>query len=157
MDTYKNSSWCGSTIPVSKMKFFMTKFNGHKLLLLLQRTPSYMCHDILDLPLKSIDKSRWREYHPSSVFRFHWSYHIPSYFDQSVSGRNKCLCCSSHVLCYGCMWLCATHNSFASYDGNVIRACRANKADVSKPKHRVTWSHRTCINFPFLRGKESNT
>ena len=28
---------------------------------------------------------------------------------------------------------------------------------ISKPKHRVTWSHRTCINFPFLRGKESNT
>ena len=22
---------------------------------------------------------------------------------------------------------------------------------VSKPKHRVTWSHRTCVNFPFLR------
>ena len=87
---------------------------------MLQRTPSYMCHDILDLPLKSIDKSRWREYHPSSVFRFHWSYHIPSYFDQSVSGRNKCLCCSSHVLCYGCMRLCATHNS---YGENPILKC----------------------------------
>ena len=24
---------------------------------------------------------------------------------------------------------------------------------VSQPKHRVTWSHRTCINFPFLRGE----
>ena len=24
---------------------------------------------------------------------------------------------------------------------------------VSKPKHRVTWSHRTCVNFPFLRGE----
>ena len=22
---------------------------------------------------------------------------------------------------------------------------------VSKPKHWVTWSHRTCVNFPFLR------
>ena len=28
---------------------------------------------------------------------------------------------------------------------------------VSKPKNQVTWSHRTCINFPFLRGGESNT
>ena len=28
---------------------------------------------------------------------------------------------------------------------------------VSKPKHWVTWSYRTCINFPFLRRKESNT
>ena len=25
--------------------------------------------------------------------------------------------------------------------------------NVSEPKHRVTWSHRTGINFPFLRGK----
>ena len=24
---------------------------------------------------------------------------------------------------------------------------------VSKPKHQVTWSHRTCVNFPFLRGE----
>ena len=39
---------------------------------------------------------------------------------QSVSGRNKCFCSSSHVLCYGCLRLCATHNSFASYDGNII-------------------------------------
>ena len=48
---------------------------------------------------------------------------------QSILGRNKCLCCSSHALCYGRVRSCATHNSFASYDGNVIRACRANKAD----------------------------
>ena len=48
---------------------------------------------------------------------------------QSVSGRNRCLCCSSHALCYGRMRSCATHNSFASYDGNIICACCANKAD----------------------------
>ena len=24
---------------------------------------------------------------------------------------------------------------------------------VSKPKHQVTWSHTTCVNFPFLRGE----
>ena len=28
---------------------------------------------------------------------------------------------------------------------------------VSKTKHHVTWSHRTCMKFPFLRGGESNT
>ena len=48
---------------------------------------------------------------------------------QSVSGKNKCQCCSSQVLCYGCVRSCATHNSFASYNGNVIRACHANKVD----------------------------
>ena len=48
---------------------------------------------------------------------------------QSVLGRNKCLCWSSHALCYGCMGSCATHNSFASYDGDVVCACHANKAD----------------------------
>ena len=58
---------------------------------------------------------------------------LPKFFirlrRQSVSGRNKCLCCSSHALCYGRVRLGATHNSFASYNGNVIHACRANKAD----------------------------
>ena len=39
------------------------------------------------------------------------------------------MCCSSHELCYGCMQLCAIHNSFASYDGDVIRACHTIKAD----------------------------
>ena len=49
---------------------------------------------------------------------------------QSVLGRNKCLCCSPHTLCYGRMWSCATHNSFASYDGkDLIHACCASKVD----------------------------
>ena len=48
---------------------------------------------------------------------------------QSVSGRNRCLCCSSHVLCYGRVQSCVIHNYFASYNGNIIRACRSNKAD----------------------------
>ena len=38
-------------------------------------------------------------------------------------------CAAVPMRCYGCERSCATHNSFASYDGNVIRACRANKAD----------------------------
>ena len=38
---------------------------------------------------------------------------------QSVSGRNKCMCCSSHALCYGRVRPCAIHNSFAFYDGDM--------------------------------------
>ena len=48
---------------------------------------------------------------------------------QSVLGRNKCMCCSAHALCYGHVRSCAIHNSFASYDGDVICACRTNKID----------------------------
>ena len=58
---------------------------------------------------------------------------------QSVSGRNKCMCCSSHALCYWRVRSCTIHNYFASYDRDVILTCRANKAD--------------CVNFPFLREK----
>ena len=47
----------------------------------------------------------------------------------SVSGRNKCMCGSSHAICNGCVQSCAIHNSFALYDGEVICACRANKAE----------------------------
>ena len=46
----------------------------------------------------------------------------------SVSGTNKCNCCSSHTLCYGCVQSYAVHNSFASYDGEGIHCC-AKKAD----------------------------
>ena len=48
---------------------------------------------------------------------------------QSVSGRNKCICCSSHALCYGQVRSCAIHNSFASYDGDVTHTCCTNKTD----------------------------
>ena len=48
---------------------------------------------------------------------------------QSVSGRNKCMCSSSDALCYRCVRSCAIHNSFALYGGDVIRACRAKKAE----------------------------
>ena len=48
---------------------------------------------------------------------------------QSVWGRNKCMCCSSHMLCYGRVQLCVIHNYFASYDGDVILSCHANKTD----------------------------
>ena len=48
---------------------------------------------------------------------------------QFILGRNKCMCSSSHELCYGRMQSCAIHNYFASYDEDVFCACRANKAD----------------------------
>lgn len=48
---------------------------------------------------------------------------------QSVPGRNMCMSSSSHALCYGRMRFCANHNSFVSYNGDVIRACPANMAD----------------------------
>ena len=31
------------------------------------------------------------------------------------------------------------------------------RLNVSEPEHWITWSHRSGINFPFLRGEESNT
>ena len=48
---------------------------------------------------------------------------------QSVSGRNTCMCGSSHALCYGRVRSCANYNSFASYGGDVIRAYHADKAE----------------------------
>ena len=57
-------------------------------------------------------------------FRYFWKTKKVRSLFQSVSGRNKCLCCSSHALCYGRMRLCSIHNSFASYDGNIIRLSR---------------------------------
>ena len=47
----------------------------------------------------------------------------------SLLGTNKCMCCSSNALCYGDVRLCVSHNSLASYDGDVICVCHANKAD----------------------------
>ena len=48
---------------------------------------------------------------------------------QSVLGRNKCMRGSSNVLCYGCVQLFVMHNSFASYGGDIICACCANKTE----------------------------
>ena len=38
-------------------------------------------------------------------------------------------CAAVHTRCYGRVRLCVIHNSFASYDGDVILTCRANKGD----------------------------
>ena len=62
---------------------------------------------------------------------------------QSVSGRNKCVCSSSHALCYRCLRSCEIHNSFASYDGTSFVLVALAGLIVSEPKHWVTWSRRT--------------
>ena len=49
---------------------------------------------------------------------------IYSLFREEISA-----CAAVHTRCHGRVRSCATRNSFASYDGNIIRACRANKAD----------------------------
>ena len=47
---------------------------------------------------------------------------------------------------------------FTSYGGYVVRACcDLTILDLSNLKHWVTGSHRTGINFSFLRGKQPNT
>ena len=78
--------------------------------------------------------------------------HLPI---QSVLGRNICL----HVLQLtgAVLWMwhmrsCAIHNSFASYETSFVLVT-LRRLIVSEPKHWVTWSHRTGVNFPFLRGK----
>ena len=54
---------------------------------------------------------------------------------QSVLGRNKCMCCSSHALRYGRVQSCAIRNSFASYGGVVTRAYYAlTRLNVSEPE-----------------------
>ena len=50
-------------------------------------------------------------------------------YQQSVLGRNKSICDSSHMLCCGCVQLYVIRNTFASYIGGAIQPCRANKAD----------------------------
>ena len=39
------------------------------------------------------------------------------WYVQSVLRKSKCMCSSSHVLCYGHVQSCAIHNSFASSGG----------------------------------------
>ena len=72
---------------------------------------------------------------------------------QSVSGRNKCMCSSSHVLCYKCVWSCVIHNSFASYGGTSFVLVALTRVNVSESEHWVIWSHKTDMNFSFLRRK----
>ena len=72
--------------------------------------------------------------------------------NQYVLGKNNCVCSSWHVLCYGCMQLCAIQNSFATYDGTSFVLVVLTRLIVSEPKYWVTWSHSAYVNLPFLRG-----
>ena len=52
----------------------------------------------------------------------------------SVSGRNKCMCSSSHALCYGRLQSFAIHNSFASYGGMSFVLIALKRLNVSEPE-----------------------
>ena len=74
-----------------------------------------------------------------------------------VLGRNKCMCGSSHLLCYGCMQSFVIHNSFGYMVGSSFVLVRLRRLNISEPEPLVTWSHRTDhkpgVHFPFLMGK----
>ena len=74
-----------------------------------------------------------------------------------VLGRNKCMCGSSHLLCYGCMQSFVIHNSFGYMVGSSFVLVRLRRLNISEPEPLVTWSHRTehkpGVHFPFLMGK----
>ena len=74
---------------------------------------------------------------------------------QSVSGRNKCMCCSSHTLCYGCVQLCAIHNSFVYYDGDVILTCRANKTDCHGTQTLSNLITKNRCEIPIFEGEKN--
>ena len=96
--------------------------------------------------------SRKRKWNQLSQFRGTSTKVIPTE-KQSVLGTNKCICSSSHMLCYGCMQLCVIHNSFASYGGMSFLLVMSTKLNVSEPEHWITWSHRTDVNYQYLRKK----
>ena len=58
-----------------------------------------------------------------------------SHLLQSVLGRNKCVCSSSHALCYRRMRSCEIHNSFVSYDGTSFVLVALAWLIVIEPKH----------------------
>ena len=68
------------TLEVFKMKLLVVQVNCWELLQLLQRVPSYVA-GILNPPLKSTKKLRWRQHNVSPMFWFHWLYLISSHFD----------------------------------------------------------------------------
>ena len=61
-----------------------------------------------------------------------WNYFKYFFQPKSILFQEEISACAAvHicVLCSRCVRSCMIHNSFASYDGDVIRACRANKAE----------------------------
>ena len=76
------------------------------------------------------------------------------YLFQSVSGRNKCMCGSSHALLWMHAVVCIPQ-FFCLICWYAICACWLTRLIVSESQHWVTWSHRTGINFPLLRGEKN--
>ena len=70
---------------------------------------------------------------------------------EKITGRDKCICSSSHLLCYRHLPSHAIHNFFPLYGTGVIHACHPKRAQCHWTRTIVTWSHRIGINFPFLR------
>ena len=64
------------------------------------------------------------------------------------------MCGSLHALCYGGVQSCAIHNSFPSYDGDVISAGRANKADCQCDKALSNLITQNRIPVPVFEGGE---
>ena len=61
------------------------------------------------------------------------------------------MCCISHVVCYWHMQSSGIHNS--PMVGMPFVLVELTRLIVNELNHWVTWSHKTGINFPFLRGK----
>ena len=55
-------------------------------------------------------------------------------------GRNKCICSSSHALCYGHVRSCAVRNSSALCCGMPFVLITLKRLNVSDPEYWVTWS-----------------
>ena len=66
----------------------------------------------------------------------------------SVLGRSKCMCGSSHALCYGRVWSIIL---LPWMTGRSFLLVVLTRLIVSEPKHWVTWSQTTGVHFPFLR------
>ena len=50
------------------------------------------------------------------------------------------------MLCYGCVWSCVIHTSFALYGGMSFVLVTLTMLNVGEPEHWVTWSQYTLDN-----------
>ena len=109
---------------------------------------------ILNLFLLSRD--HYKQVSSSAFLIFFHFFHFSNSCWQSVLERNKCMCCSSHALCYDSMRLCAIHNSFACNDVDMIHACHAYRADYQWTQTLSNLDHiEQALTFHLL-GEEKN-
>ena len=83
------------------------------------------------------------------LLHYYW-HHVCSLFWEEISA-----CAAVHGLWMQFMDTCHRVRSIILLPpimGMSFVLVKLTRLIVSKPKHRVIWSHRTCINFPFLRG-----